>query len=137
MEEETVEISPSPPMDKRVLNSSLLASNLPILIEKMKLSNVWLKGELDSMILLESPDKQVLLTTMHEGTEINFSRSNESVTFQVIEGKIKFSSREESADLNKGQLLTLHGKRKYSLTCMEDTVFLLTISNGILRPAEN
>jgi quercetin dioxygenase-like cupin family protein len=74
---------------------------------------------------------------MHEGTEINFSRSNESVTFQVIEGKIKFITREESVDLNKGQLLTLHGKRKYSLSCMEDTAFLLTISNGILWPAEN
>jgi hypothetical protein len=72
MEEEIMKISPSPPMEKRMLNSSLLAYNLPILIEKMKLSNIWLKGELDSIILLESPDKQVLLTTMHEGTEINF-----------------------------------------------------------------
>ena len=89
------------------------------------------------MILLESPGKQILLTTLHEGTEINFFQSNDSATFQVVEGKMEFRTRKESVNLNKGQLLTLHEKIKYSLTSTEDTVFLLTISNGILQPAEN
>jgi quercetin dioxygenase-like cupin family protein len=137
MEKETLKISSLPPMDSRSLNSPFLTYNLPILIEKMKLSPAWSKRELNSMILLESPGKQILLTTLHEGTEINFSKSNDSVTFQVVEGKMEFHTRKESVNLNKGQLLTLHEKIKYSLTSMEDTVFLLTISNGILQPAEN
>ena len=124
-------------MDSWSLNSSFLTYNLPILIEKMKLSPAWSKRELNSMILLESPGKQILLTTLHEGTEINFSQSNDSVTFQVVEGKMEFHTRNESVNLNKGQSLTLHEKIKYSMTSMEDTVFLLTISNGILQPAEN
>lgn len=137
MEKESLKISSLSPMDCRSLNSSFLTYNLPILIEKMKLSPAWSKRELTSMILLESPGKQILLTTLHVGTEINFSQSNDSATFQVVEGKMEFRTRKESVNLNKGQLLTLHEKIKYSLTSIEDTVFLLTISNGILQPAEN
>jgi quercetin dioxygenase-like cupin family protein len=137
MEKETLKISSLSQGDNKPLYSSLLAYNLPILIEKMMLSPAWLKRELNSMILLESPGKQILLTTLHEGTEINFPQSNDSATFQVVEGKMEFHTRKESVNLNKGQSLTLHEKIKYSLTSMEDTVFLLTISNGILQPAEN
>ena len=137
MEKETLKISSLPPNDSRPLYSSLLAYNLPVLIKKMKLSPAWSKRELNSMVLLESPGKQVLLTTLHEGTEINFPQSNDSATFQVVEGKMEFHTRKESVNLNKGQFLTLHEKIKYSLTSMEDTVFLLTISNGILQPTEN
>jgi quercetin dioxygenase-like cupin family protein len=137
MEKETLKISSLPPSDSRPLNSSFLTYNLPILIERMKLSPAWSKRELNSIILLESPGKQILLTTLHEGTEINFPQSIDSATFQVVEGKMEFHTRKESVNLNKGQLLTLHEKIKYSLTSMEDTVFLLTISNNILQPAEN
>jgi len=137
MEKESLKISSLPPGDSRSLNSSFLTYNLPVLVEKMKLCPAWSKRELISMILLESPGKQILLTTLHEGTEINFSQSNDSATFQVVEGKMEFHTRKESVNLDKGQLLTLHEKIKYSLTSMEDTVFLLTISNGILQSAEN
>ncbi|MGD0342596.1 MAG: hypothetical protein ABSA76_12905 [Bacteroidales bacterium] len=137
MEKETLKISSLLPEDNRSLNSSLLTYNLPILIEKMKLNHAWSKGELKSMILLESPGKRILITSLHEGTEINFSQSNDSVTFQVVEGKMKLNARKESVTLNKGQLMTLHEKMKYSVTSMEDTVFLLTISSGILQPTEN
>lgn len=134
MEKETLKISPLPSRVNRMNNSLLLNYDLPLLIEGMRHSREWLGGELDSMILKESFNKQVLLTTMHKGTEINFSRTNDSVTVQVIEGKIKFDCREESVDLKKGQLLTIPESRKYSLTSIEDSVFLLTISNGLLQP---
>ena len=89
------------------------------------------------MILLKSPDKQIVLTALHEGTEINSFQSNDSITFQIIEGKLKFQTRKESVTLNKGQLLTLHENIKYSLTTSEETVFLLTIANSTLKQAEN
>ena len=89
------------------------------------------------MILLKSPGKQIVLTALHEGTEINSYQSNDSITLQIIEGKLRFQTRKESITLDKGQLLTLHENIKYSLSTMEETVFLLTIANGILKPGEN
>ena len=132
-----MKISSPSPEDNWLLNSSLLTFDLPILIDKMKHSHAWTKGELNSMILLESPDKQILLTTLHEGTVINSFQSNDSITFQIIEGKLKFHTRKGSAILDKSQSLTLHENIKYRLTTREETVLLLTMENNALQLAEN
>lgn len=137
MENEIIQISALSPTNIRKHSSSLVVYNLPVLIEGMKHSRAWTRGELDSMILLKTPDKRVVLTTIHKGTEINFSRTDESITFQVVDGEINFCNRKESVDIKKGQLLTIHEKGRYSLTSIEDTVFIITISSGLLKPAEN
>jgi hypothetical protein len=114
-------------MDDWVQNNSLLRFDLPTLIEKMKGSHSWAEGELNAKILVESPDEQILLTALHGGTEINSFQSSDSLTLQIIEGRLMFHSPKEYVTLEKGQLLTLHEKVKYSLTCSEETVFLMTI----------
>jgi quercetin dioxygenase-like cupin family protein len=111
--------------------------DLPTLIEHMKNSHSWANGELNSIILLKTPDKKIMLTALHKGTEIDSFQANNSITFQIIEGKLKFHTRRESVILEKGQLLTLHEKIKYSLLTKEETVYLLTISSGTLRPVQN
>ena len=111
--------------------------DLPNLIEKMKHQHIWANGKPDSMILLKCPDKQMVLITMHEGTGIKSFQSNESVTFQIIEGKLKFHTQNESVTLEKDQLLTLHDKIKYNVTTKEETVFILTIATDVLQYIEN
>lgn len=137
MEIETLITKPPPCKDKRSLNSSLFTFDLPTLIENMKHNHTWAKGELTAMILMNSPGKQVVLTALHEKTEIDSFQSSDSITLQIIEGKLKFHTRKESVTLNKGQVLTLHENIKYSLRTLEETVFLLTIANGNLQRAEN
>jgi quercetin dioxygenase-like cupin family protein len=137
MEIETLKTKPPLRKNNRSLNATLLTFDLPTLIEKLKHSYTWAKGELNAMILLKRPDKQIVLTALHEETEIISFQSNDSITFQIIEGKLRFHTRKESITLDKGQLLTLHEKIKYSLTTWEETVLLLTIANRTFQPAEN
>lgn len=103
--------------------------DLPALIGNMKQSHSWANGELKNMILLNRPDKQVLLTVLHERTEIDSVQSNDSVTYHIIEGELVFRTMTESLILKEGQLLTLYEKVKYSLTTNAETAFLLTILN--------
>jgi quercetin dioxygenase-like cupin family protein len=117
--------------------ASILTFDLPTLIDKLKHSHSWEEGELDAMVLLKSPVKQIVLTALHEGTEIESYQSNDSITFQIIEGKIKFHTHKESIILDTGQLLTLQEKIKYYLTTGEDTVLLLTIANNNNKKGEN
>jgi quercetin dioxygenase-like cupin family protein len=123
--------------DYRSSDCTLLGFNLPSLIATMKKSFTWANGDLNALILLKSPHKQVILTAMHEGTEIKSFQSNDSITFQIIEGKLKFHIRKDTVTLNEGQLMTLNEKIKYSLTTQEETVFLLTISDSIARTSHN
>lgn len=123
--------------NKRSSDCTLLGFNLPSLIATMKQSYTWANGELNALTLLKSPNKQIILTAMHEGTEIKSFQSDDSIKFQIIEGKLRFHIRKDSITLNEGQLMTLDENIKYSLTTQEETVFLLTISNGIARAANN
>lgn len=136
MKNESFDTTPPYGANSELVNSQSYLGDLPELIEKMKLSHDWTNGELFAKILLKSPQKRVMLTVLHEGTEITSFQSNDSVTFQIIEGKLMFQSREKLVILQKGQYLTLREKISYSLTTAEDTAFLLTIALGDLNGAE-
>ena len=116
---------------------SFLVFGLPTIIEKMKLKQSRIKGELNSMILLKTPYKQVVLTALDEGTEIQSFHSGNSTTFQVIEGKLIFHSYRESVTLAKGQFMTLYENVNFNLTTEEETVFLMTITTGGLQFSKN
>ena len=119
------------------LDPSLFTFDLPTLIENMKNSSAWAEGELNAMILFKRPEKQIVLTALHEGTKIDSFQANDSVTFQIIEGKLKFHTTKESVTLKRGQLLALHENIKYSLTSRKETVFLLTIDKGRCEQPES
>ena len=104
--------------------------DLPSLIATMKGSYSWANGELNALILLKDPDKKIILTAMHEGTEIESFQSNDSVTLKILEGKLRFHVLKNSITIRKDQLMTLKQHIGYRLTTSEETIFLLTISNG-------
>lgn len=137
MEKETLNAISSLNQDIRSFNPAVFVFDLPAMVEKMKQKRSWAKGKLNSKILMKTPGKQIVLTTLHEGTQIKSFQSNDSITFQVIEGKLKFHSRKELVTLDKGQLLTLHENVNYSLTTNENTVLLLTIESGGLQLSVN
>ena len=119
------------------LDMSLLTFDLPHLIKMMKHEHISSKEEPNSMILLNCLDKKVVLIVLHAGTGFRSFQSNDSVTFQIIEGTLIYHSHKESVILEKDQFLTLDEKIDYNLTTNEETVFLLTIANGILQYTEN
>ncbi|MFA6126759.1 MAG: hypothetical protein WC699_05605 [Bacteroidales bacterium] len=109
-----------------------MACDLPILIERMKHTPTWSLEKLHAEVLLQSPARQIMLTSLRAGTEIESYQSDHSVTFHVIEGKIKIHTRNGSITLGQGKMLLIEEKMKYSLITGEDTVLLLTIVKDTL-----
>jgi len=114
---------------------SSLRKDLPGLIRNMKLSQTWANGDLNAMILIKDREKNVVLVALHEGTEIVSYQSNDSISFQIIEGKMEFTTRRTSTAIGMGQVLTLNDKVKYRLTASEETVMLLSIAKESARSA--
>jgi quercetin dioxygenase-like cupin family protein len=112
-----------------------VAFDLSALIEMMKHSNAWQKGELNTLILLKNPNEKIILTAIHEGTEIKSFQADDSITIQVLEGELSYRTHNEYVILAAGQFITVHDKIKYMLTASEDTVFLLTLLDKNLRIA--
>ena len=119
--------------DNRFSNKSFININIPSVINKLKHYYLAIDEDLNSRILLKSPAKKIVLTLAHKGIEIKSFQSDDSLTCQIIEGKVRFQTRKKTVMLNKGEHLTLNEKIKYSLTTAEDTTFLLTIANKILQ----
>lgn len=117
--------------DKSSSHCKLLGFNLPSLIATMKQSSVWPNVKLNSLILLKSPEKKILIGSMHDRSEIELFQSNDKITFEIIEGTLRFRIRKASVTLNKGHLMTLSEHKKYTITAIEETLFLLTIIKGI------
>lgn len=135
MEIETLN-SVLPVSDKKMAGAFLSpAFDLPALIEMMKHSNAWAKGDLNTLILLKSPNEKIILTAIHKGTEIKSFQADDSITIQILEGELRYSTHNDSVILASGQLMTVHDKIKYMLTALEDTVFLLTLLDENLRIA--
>jgi quercetin dioxygenase-like cupin family protein len=95
----------------------------------MKDTRSWKNGELKTLTLLNTPGRQIVLTALHEGTEVDSFQTCESITFQIVEGSIFFTTTKESQILDEGQTLTLYENIKYSFTASKETVLLLTLAN--------
>lgn len=108
-------------------NGDYSAFDIPAIIDRLKNEESWEKGELSSVVLLQSPSIKVLLTLLHGGTEVVSYQANDSVTFQILEGSLILHIRNESIILNKGEILTLDEKIKYSFDSVEETAILLTL----------
>ena len=106
------------------------AFDLPAIIEDLRHGQNWISGEVSTLLLLNSPSIKVLLTLLHEGTEVISYMANDSITFQVLEGSLIIHLRNESIVLHEGELLTLDENIKYSFDTIEETAFLLTLVSG-------
>ena len=122
---------------KRSLAISLLSLDLPFLVDKLKQDPGWAKGELNTMVLLKNSYKKIVLTVLHEGTEIDSFQANGSITFQIITGNLEFYTQNESVTLNAGHLLKIRENVKYRFTAREETAFLLTIAQGASQKEQN
>jgi len=115
---ETLKMNQPHSKNSRSSGCTLLGFNLPSLIATMKHSDTWANGELNALVLLKSPKKQIILTAMHAG-------------------RLKFHIRKDTLTLNEGQLMTLDENINYRLSSQEETVFLLTISDTIAKAPAN
>lgn len=113
-----------------LVNTSLNSSDLGVIISHLKQEPSWEEGELKSAILLKSPTKKILLTVLHAGTVISSFQTDDSITFQVIEGMLNLHFRNESFTLNKGEVLIMNEKLKYEINTLEDSAFLMILASG-------
>lgn len=125
MERETLKTKHRIRWGNRPLNSLLPIYDLPILVKCLEKKRMMENGELSSIILLERPEKQVVLTSVNKGIEIEFFQTKKPVTIQIIEGEVKFWTFDNVVSLGKGKHLELFENKLYKMTACEKTLFLL------------
>jgi mannose-6-phosphate isomerase-like protein (cupin superfamily) len=118
-----------PGNNKELFRESSTEFDLSAVIENLKSEPPLEKGELITKILLKSPELNIVLVKMHEGTEIISFQKNHSVTFRILQGKLKLHIRKGSLTLNEGESLILCEKTEYRISSSESTALLLTLAS--------
>jgi hypothetical protein len=112
----------------RLLDAPLLTFDLPKIISKLKQEEIWKMGERDSVTLMKSHFMRIVLIALHSEMEINFQRSDNVISVQLIEGEVNFITPQRSVMLKAGSLITLHEEMEHMIIALKESFFLLTVS---------
>jgi quercetin dioxygenase-like cupin family protein len=123
-------------MTERPLDAPLLTFDIPSLLTQIKREAAWQKGTRNAMTLLKGQGLRVVLVVMHPGTVLPSHRADSPISFQVLEGVVKFSADAQVVTLGKGQLLTLQGGIPHAVEAVEEAACLLTLATETSHPLE-
>ncbi len=128
MKEKFNEATLNRPEGDRPIDSPLLTIDLPSLIKQIKNEDAWTKNDRNAITVFKTPGMSVVLVAMHAHAEMTTQTTDGVLKIEVLDGKIKFNTLDESVEVKKAQLLTLHSGIPYSLLALEETTFLLTVA---------
>jgi len=128
MENKSNEATPLRPEGERVLNAPLVEMDLNKFIEQVKSETVWADSDRNSITIYKSETVRIVLIGLRNNAELKPHQANGVISVQVLEGKLNFSTAQESISIEKGQMIALQENITHSVRALTDSFFLLTLS---------
>jgi len=126
------ESTPLRPEGDRLLDAQMVLMDLSEFQDKIKDEKAWKEGDRNAITLFKSDGMRVVLIALHAGSEMKPHTAPGIISVQVLEGKISFITAQQTAELSKGQMLTLHQNIPHSVLAQKESTFLLTLSTAAL-----
>ncbi len=126
MSERSSEPTPQRPAGQRILDAPMVTMDLDKLSIQIRQEQAWKDKDRNAMTIFNNQSMSIVLMALHEGAELKTHTAAGIISVQVLEGKIRFATAEETVERKKGEMLTLHEKIPHSVLALEETVFLLT-----------
>lgn len=126
MTERSNAATPQRPAGQRILNAPLVTMDLDKLSLQIRQEQAWKDKDRNAMTIFNNQDMSIVLLAFHQGAELKTHTAAGIISVQVLEGKIRFVTADETVERRKGEMLTLHEKIPHSVFAVEETVFLLT-----------
>ena len=128
MENKSSGSTPQRPDGTRLLDASLVRMDLNQFIDQIKKEENWLSGDKNSITVYKSETLRIVLIGLHKDAELRKHTAIGTISVQVLEGKIEFSTEEETIQLAKGEMIALHKKIPHQVLALEESLFLLTVA---------
>lgn len=110
-----------------VLAAPLLKFNLDQEVRQLRAEGRWQSGH-TAKTLVKYPDFRIVLVVMNEGGRLVQHRTEGRISVQILSGKIRFGTSEQSIELSAGDMLTLEHEIVHDVESTTDSAFLLTIA---------
>lgn len=118
------------PKGERQIDTPLLKIDLLFFIDELKKEKAWLEGDRNAFTLLKNKVIRIVLIALRKDATLKKHKVGGAIIVQVLEGKMIFSTNEQTIELKSGELITLHEGIAHSVVAKEDTIFLLTITSA-------
>lgn len=128
MEKKVSESTSQRPEGNRILNANLVTLDLPHFMRMIREEKKWNEGVRNAITIFKSNDVRVVMIALHAGGDLPEHTAKGTITVQILEGKMDFSTAENSVQLAAGQMLVLQKNIPHSVMAIEETVFLLTVA---------
>lgn len=109
------------------LAAPLLTLDLDREIAQLRSEGRWQSGH-TAKTLAKYPDFRAVLIVMKAGGRLEKHQTEGRISVHALDGKIRFSTGQQSVELAAGQMLTLDRAVPHSVEGMADSAFLLTIA---------
>lgn len=128
MENKFNESTPQRPDGNRIMDASLVSIDLNHYKKMIREEDKWKEGARNAITIYKSSEVRILMIALHANGDLPRHSANGTICVQVLEGKMNFSTPDRTAELSEGEMIVLHKNIPHSVTAIEETVFLLTVS---------
>ncbi|MEP7236795.1 MAG: cupin domain-containing protein [Ferruginibacter sp.] len=128
MEEKFNEATELRPQGKRTLDAALVTLDMDHFIKQIRNEQTWLDSDRNAITVFKSMAMRLVLIALHKGAEMKKHTAAATISVQVIEGEILFTTDEQTITLTSGKMLLLHEGISHSVVAAKETVFLLTLT---------
>jgi quercetin dioxygenase-like cupin family protein len=116
------------PEGGRLMDAPLVSMDIPQFIKQIKSESTWQNSDRNALTVYKTNGMRIVLIALHANAEMTRHTADGIINLQILEGQIRFNTDEQSVELNKGQMLTLHKGIPHSVLAKEETIFLLTLT---------
>ena len=131
MEAKFNEATQQRPEGDRLMDASMVTIDLPAFIKQIKQEAPWKDTDRNAITVFKTNGMRLVLIALHAGAEMKTHTADGIISIQIIDGRMKFNAVNRSAELSKGQMLTLHKDIPHSILAIEETIFLLTLTTTL------
>ena len=131
MDEKYNEATAQRPQGDRTMDAPLVSINLGSFIEQIRNEKTWEDSDRNAITVFKTNGMRIVLIALHKNAELSRHTANGIISVQVLEGQMIFTTDQQSVELSKDQLLTLHQGIPHSIVAKEETVFLLTLTTTL------
>ena len=111
------------------LSVPLLEFDLAEEIRQQRQEDSWLRGTgRSSTTLVKHPDLRVVLISMKANTQMHEHKTTARISVQTIAGHVRLRLPERTVELPAGHLVVLDQCLAHDVEALEDSAFLLTLS---------
>lgn len=116
------------PQGEPVLDAPMVTIDLSLFIAQIREEEQWKNNDRNAITIFKSVMMRIVLIALHKGAEMKKHTATGTLSLQVIEGEMQFTTDEQSIILSSGQMLVLHEGIPHSVLAKKETIFLLTLT---------